>query len=157
MIDVKTLREFIKILEESSLAEIEISDDENSIRLAKPTADAPVVSFNGSAPVQAQAVPAVVEAPKAQPAEKAVPEAAPSKSGKAIKSPMVGVFYSAPSPDKPAFVSVGQTVRKGETVCIIEAMKIMNEIAAEESGTVTEILVENGDVVEYEQPLFIIE
>ena len=141
MIDIETLKEYIKVLEDSSLAEIEISDEEDSIRLAKPSADSPVVAFAPSnAPAAAQAAPA----------------AAPAASGKAIKSPMVGVFYAAPSPDRPPFVNVGDTVKKGDVVCIIEAMKIMNEITATESGTITEVLVENGDVVEYDQPLFTI-
>ncbi len=141
MIDIETLKDYIKVLEDSSLAEIEISDEEDSIRLAKPSADSPVVAFAPSnAPAAAQAAPA----------------AAPATSGKAIKSPMVGVFYAAPSPDRPPFVNVGDTVKKGDVVCIIEAMKIMNEITATESGTITEVLVENGDVVEYDQPLFTI-
>ena len=141
MIDIETLKDYIKGLEDSSLAEIEISDEEDSIRLAKPSADSPVVAFAPSnAPAAAQAAPA----------------AAPATSGKAIKSPMVGVFYAAPSPDRPPFVNVGDTVKKGDVVCIIEAMKIMNEITATESGTITEVLVENGDVVEYDQPLFTI-
>ncbi len=141
MIDIETLKDYIKVLEDSSLAEIEISDEEDSIRLAKPSADSPVVAFAPSnAPAAAQAAPA----------------AAPAASGKAIKSPMVGVFYAAPSPDRPPFVNVGDTVKKGDVVCIIEAMKIMNEITATESGTITEVLVENGDVVEYDQPLFTI-
>ena len=141
MIDIETLKDYIKVLEDSSLAEIEISDEEDSIRLAKPSADSPVVAFAPSnAPAAAQAAPA----------------SAPAVSGKAIKSPMVGVFYAAPSPDRPPFVNVGDTVKKGDVVCIIEAMKIMNEITATESGTITEVLVENGDVVEYDQPLFTI-
>ncbi len=141
MIDIETLKKYIQVLEESSLAEIEISDDDDSIRLAKPNADSPVVAFAPNAPAAGQPA----QAPAA---------AASSASGKTIKSPMVGVFYAAPSPDRPSFVNVGDTVSKGDIVCIIEAMKIMNEIPATESGTITEILVENGDVVEYDQPLF---
>lgn len=142
MIDIETLKEYIKVLEDCSLAEIEISDEEDSIRLAKPSADSPVVAFSaqGTAPQTQSSAPAAPTAPAA--------------SGNAIKSPMVGVFYAAPAPDRPPFVSVGDTVNKGDVVCIIEAMKIMNEITADKSGTITEILVENGDVVEYDQPLF---
>ncbi len=141
MIDIETLKEYIKVLEDCSLAEIEISDEEDSIRLAKPSADSPVVAFsaNGASGVQPQ--------PAAAPAQNAV-------SGETIKSPMVGVFYSAPAPDRPPFVSVGDTVNKGDVICIIEAMKIMNEITADRSGKITEVLVENGDVVEFDQPLF---
>lgn len=142
MIDIETLKEYIKVLEDCSLAEIEISDEEDSIRLAKPSADSPVavLSAQGSAPQTQSSAPAAPTAPAA--------------SCNAIKSPMVGVFYAAPAPDRPPFVSVGDTVNKGDVVCIIEAMKIMNEITADKSGTITEILVENGDVVEYDQPLF---
>ncbi len=140
MIDIETLKEYIKVLEDCSLAEIEISDEEDSIRLAKPSADSPVAAFPAQGAAQAPAQPAA--------------SSAPAPSGKAIKSPMVGVFYAAPSPDRPPFVNVGDTVQKGDVVCIIEAMKIMNEITASESGTISEILVENGDVVEYDQPLF---
>jgi acetyl-CoA carboxylase biotin carboxyl carrier protein len=148
MIDIDTLKEYIKVLEDSSLAEIEISDDEDSIRLAKPTADSPMVSFSSTAP-QAPAEISQQPVSRTQPAPKA-----PVASDKTIKSPMVGVFYAAPSPEKPAFVSVGDTVAKGDVVCIIEAMKIMNEIVADESGTITEVLVNNGDLIEYDQPLF---
>ena len=129
MIDIDTLKEYIKILEDSSLTCIEISDEEDSIRLEreiystdKCTVAQSVQTINDSASVSADA----------------------------IRS----VFYSAPSPDKPAFVSVGDKVEKGQVVCIIEAMKIMNEITADKSGTVCEILVDNGDVVEFDQPLF---
>ena len=154
MIEIGKLKEYIKLLEDSSLAVIEISDEEDSIRLEKPSADSPVVSFNAPGAPAAQPAAEVQPAVNAQPAPAA--PAAPVSAGKAIKSPMVGVFYAAPSPDQPAYVSVGSKVKKGDIVCIIEAMKIMNEITAEESGTITEILVNNGDIVEYEQPLFTI-
>ncbi len=135
MIDIETLKEYIKILEDSSLSCIEISDEEDSIRLEREL----------YAPEAPAAAPQAVAAPAAP---------VPAAAGNAIKSPMVGVFYAAPAPDKPAFVSVGDTINKGDVVCIIEAMKIMNEITADKSGTVTEILVENGDVIEFDQPLF---
>lgn len=148
MINIETLKEYIKVLEESSLTCIELSDEDNTIRLERELYEAAdnVTVQTVQTPV-APVVPAV-EAPAAP--------ATPSVSAKAIKSPMVGVFYAAPAPEKPAFVSVGQTVNKGDVVCIIEAMKIMNEITAEESGTITEVLVNNGDVVEFDQPLFTI-
>ena len=134
MIDIDTLKEYIKILEDSSLTCIEISDKEDSIRLERE------LYSTDNFPV-AQGV-------------QTVNESAGSVSADTIRSPMVGVFYSAPSPDKSAFVSVGDKVEKGQVVCIIEAMKIMNEITADKSGTVCEILVDNGDVVEFDQPLF---
>ena len=143
MIDIETLKEYIKVLEDSSLAVLEVGDEEDTIHLEKPMPDAPAVV--SCAPVQAQ--PAVN-----QPAQSSAP--ASNDNGLSIKSPMVGVFYSAPAPDQPAFVSVGDKVKKGQIICIIEAMKIMNEITADKSGTISEILVDNGDVVEFDQPLF---
>ena len=146
MIDIKTLKEYIKVLEDSSLTCIELSDEDNTIRLERE-----LYEVADNVTVQSVQTPAAPVAP-----ETSATPAAPAVSTKAIKSPMVGVFYAAPAPEKPAFVSVGQTVNKGDVVCIIEAMKIMNEITAEESGTITEILVNNGDVVEFDQPLFTI-
>lgn len=141
MLDIEIVKEYIKILEESSLAVLEVTDEEESIRLEKPMPDSPAVV--ACAPAQAQT-------PVSQPQT----PAASAEGGASIKSPMVGVFYSAPAPDKPAFVSVGDKVEKGQVICIIEAMKIMNEVTADKSGTVCEILVDNGDVVEFDQPLF---
>lgn len=140
MIDIATLKEYIKVLEDSSLQTLELSDGKDSIYLEKPSAAAPA-----AAPVAA--VPAV-NAPAP------VQEAAPADSGKTINAPIVGVFYAAPSPDSEPFVSVGKRVSKGDTVCIIEAMKCMNEIQAEADGEITEVLVNNGDLVEFDQPLF---
>lgn len=137
MIDIATLKEYIKVLEDSSLASIEISDEINSIRLEK----------NGTAGC------AVVNAQPAAVAE--VPEApAAADSGKTLKAPIVGVFYTSPSPDAQPYVSIGKKVKKGDVVCIIEAMKCMNEIQAEEDGEITAVLAVNGELVEYGQPLF---
>lgn len=140
MLDIETVKEYIKVLEESSLAVLEVTDEEESIHLEKPMPEAPAIV--SCAPAQAQTTSNQNQAP------------AEVESGSAIKSPMVGVFYSAPAPDKPAFVNVGDKVEKGQVICIIEAMKIMNEVTADKSGTVCEILVDNGDVVEFDQPLF---
>ena len=140
MIDIATLKEYIKVLEDSSLQTLELSDGKDSIYLEKPSAAAPA-----AAPVAA--VPAVS-------APAPVQEAAPVDSGKTINAPIVGVFYAAPSPDSEPYVSVGKRVSKGDTVCIIEAMKCMNEIQAEADGEITEVLVNNGDLVEFDQPLF---
>ena len=140
MIDIATLKEYIKVLEDSSLQTLELSDGKDSIYLEKPSAAAPA-----AAPVAA--VPAVS-------APAPVQEAAPVDSGKTINAPIVGVFYAAPSPDSEPYVSVGKRVSKGDTVCIIEAMKCMNEIQAEFDGEITEVLVNNGDLVEFDQPLF---
>ena len=140
MIDIATLKEYIKVLEDSSLQTLELSDGKDSIYLEKPSAAAPA-----AAPVAA--VPAVS-------APAPVQEAAHADSGKTINAPIVGVFYAAPSPDSEPYVSVGKRVSKGDTVCIIEAMKCMNEIQAEADGEITEVLVNNGDLVEFDQPLF---
>ena len=137
MIDIATLKEYIKVLEDSSLASIELSDEINSIRLEK-NGTAGCVAVNA----QPAAVAEVPEAPAA------------ADSDKTLKAPIVGVFYTAPSPDAQPYVSVGKKVKKGDVVCIIEAIKCMNEIQAEEDGEITAVLAINGELVEYGQPLF---
>lgn len=140
MIDITTLKEYINVLEESGLQAIELSDGNDSIRLEKPAAAV------ASAPVTVPAAP--VPVPAAEPAP------AKAESGKTINAPIVGVFYAAPSPDSEPYVYVGKKVKKGEIVCIIEAMKCMNEIQAEADGEITEVLAKDGELVEYDQPLF---
>lgn len=147
--DLRKLKKLIDLVEESGIAEIEVTEGEEKVRITRTTAAQPVYST----PVQQQ--PAVMAAPAAVPAE-AVPAAGPDLS-KAMKSPMVGTFYRAASPTSAPFVEVGQTVNAGDTLCIIEAMKLMNEIEADHSGVVKEILVSNGQPVEFGEPLFIIE
>ncbi|ORF24805.1 acetyl-CoA carboxylase, biotin carboxyl carrier protein [Snodgrassella alvi] len=152
--DLRKLKKLIDLVEESGIAEIEVTEGEEKVRITRTTTAQPVYS----APVQQQ--PAVMAAPAAVPAEAApaaaVPAAGPDLS-KAMKSPMVGTFYRAASPTSAPFVEVGQTVNAGDTLCIIEAMKLMNEIEADHSGVVKEILVSNGQPVEFGEPLFIIE
>lgn len=153
MYSVDQIKQLIEILENSNLAVMEITDENNgSIRLEKPQA-APVNAFalnTGSVPVMPTATEAVAQpAPVAQAVAPATQD-----TGASIKSPMVGVFYAAPSPDSDPFVTVGKKVNKGDVVCIVEAMKLMNEITAEQSGTISEICVNNGDIVEYGQTLF---
>lgn len=152
--DLRKLKKLIDLVEESGIAEIEVTEGEEKVRITRTTAAQPVYS----APVQQQ--PAVMAAPAAVPAEAApaaaLPAAGPDLS-KAMKSPMVGTFYRAASPTSAPFVEVGQTVNAGDTLCIIEAMKLMNEIEADHSGVVKEILVSNGQPVEFGEPLFIIE
>lgn len=146
MFSTSEIKELIKVLENSQLSVLELKDSKCSIRLEKPQTVATVPQvITTSAPVESQSV--------AQTVVQETP-AVVAENARTINSPMVGVFYSAPSPDSAPFVSVGKTVNKGDVVCIVEAMKIMNEITAEESGTITEILVNNGDVVEYGQPMF---
>ncbi|MBF1271020.1 MAG: acetyl-CoA carboxylase biotin carboxyl carrier protein [Neisseria sp.] len=150
--DLRKLKKLIDLVEESGIAEIEVTEGEEKVRITRTTAAA--------APVYAAPAPAAapVAAPAVAPAA-AAPAAAPAARdlSNAQKSPMVGTFYRAPGPNAAAFVEVGQQVKAGDTLCIIEAMKLMNEIEAEKSGVVKEILVENGTPVEYGEPLFIIE
>ena len=147
--DLRKLKKLIDLVEESGIAEIEVTEGEEKVRITRTTAAA--------APIYAAPAPAAA-APVAAPAA-AAPAAAPAARdlSNAQKSPMVGTFYRAPGPNAAAFVEVGQQVKAGDTLCIIEAMKLMNEIEAEKSGVVKEILVENGTPVEYGEPLFIIE
>ena len=150
--DLRKLKKLIDLVEESGIAEIEVTEGEEKVRITRTTAAA--------APIYAAPAPAAapVAAPAAAPAA-AAPAAAPAARdlSNAQKSPMVGTFYRAPGPNAAAFVEVGKQVKVGDTLCIIEAMKLMNEIEAEKSGVVKEILVENGTPVEYGEPLFIIE
>ena len=130
------VKEFIEMLEGSSLSVLEIKNgDGSAIRLEKAISTAPAVVMQANAPAS-------------------VNESAPVAEGKTINSPIVGVFYAAPSPDSNPYVSVGQKISKGDTICIVEAMKCMNEIQSELDGEVTEVLVKDGDLVEYGQPLF---
>ena len=152
--DLRKLKNLIDLVEESGIAEIEVTEGEEKVRITRTTAAAAPVY---AAPAPAAAAP-VAAAPAAAPTA-ATPAAAPAARdlSNAQKSPMVGTFYRAPGPNAAAFVEVGQQVKVGDTLCIIEAMKLMNEIEAEKSGVVKEILVENGTPVEYGEPLFIIE
>jgi acetyl-CoA carboxylase biotin carboxyl carrier protein len=150
--DLRKLKTLIDLVSESNISELEITETEGKVRIVKGGGAAPVQYVQTLAAPQAAApAPAGVAAAPAAP----VAEAAPA--GHAVKSPMVGTFYRSSSPGAAAFVEVGSKVNEGDTLCIIEAMKILNEIEADKSGTVTQILGENGQAVEYGQPLFIIE
>jgi acetyl-CoA carboxylase biotin carboxyl carrier protein len=149
--DIRKVKKLIELLEESGIAEIEIHEGEESVRISRYSTTAP-------APIQ-QYAPAPPVAPPA-PVAAAAAESAPEKaafSGHTVNSPMVGTFYTAASPGAPDFVKVGDSVKEGETVCIIEAMKILNQIEADKSGVVKAILVENAQPVEFGQPLIVIE
>ena len=160
--DLRKIKKLIDLLEESNLAEIEIKEGEESVRLSR----APVSGYG-----MMQAPPQMMMAPApAQAAAPAMPMQSPTEAstggtakagnalpdGHVLRAPMVGTFYSSSSPDKPAFVSVGQAVKAGETLAIIEAMKMFNPIEADVSGTIVAILGENGQPVEFDQPLFVI-
>ncbi len=148
--DLRKLKTLIDLVSESNVSELEITEAEGKVRIVK----------GGGAAAQAYAAPPAMTAAAAPPVAATQPlpvAAAPEAAGHAVKSPMVGTFYRSASPGATPFVEVGSTVKAGETVCIIEAMKILNEIEADQSGTVTQILCENGQAVEYGQPLFVIE
>lgn len=150
--DLRKLKTLIDLVSESGVAELEITEGEDRVR---------IVNRNGAAPVQvhqpvtvAQPMPVPVPAPEVAPAPAST---APQQTGTPLTSPMVGTFYRAPSPGADPFVKVGDTVKKGQVVCIIEAMKLLNEVEADMDGTVKEVCVENGQPVEFGQSLFIIE
>ncbi|PIT11849.1 acetyl-CoA carboxylase biotin carboxyl carrier protein [Snodgrassella alvi] len=151
--DLRKLKKLIDLVEESGIAEIEVTEGEEKVRITRTTAATQPIY---AAPMQQQQ-PAVVTAPAAAAEPAAAPAAAGPDLSKAVKSPMVGTFYRAASPNSAPFVEVGQTVNAGDTLCIIEAMKLMNEIEADHSGVVKEILISNGQPVEFGEPLFIIE
>ena len=162
--DIRKIKKLIELLEESSLSEIEIVEGEESVRLSRGgvVSSAPVM-HGVPAPVHAAAWSAPPDASPAIESKPAAPAAAAESEeedavpeGELVRAPMVGTFYSSPSPDADAFVSLGQHVKEGETMCIIEAMKMFNQIEAESSGTVVAVLVENGQPVEFDQPLFVI-
>ncbi len=150
--DIRKVKKLIELLEESGIDELEIREGEESVRISRHS-KTPAQPYYAPAPVAAPAAPAPAAAPIAAVAEA---PSAPKLNGHVVKSPMVGTFYRTPAPTSPAFVEVGQTVKKGDTICIVEAMKMMNHIQAEASGVIESILVENGQPVEFDQPLFTI-
>jgi len=148
--DLRKIKKLIELLEESGLAELEIHEGEESVRLTRPGPAAPAQA--APAPAAAPVEPA--QAPPPGGAEADDEEALPD--GQLVRSPMVGTFYGAPNPDAEPFVTEGQTVQRGETLCLIEAMKMFNQIESEYTGTVAAVLVESGQPVEFDQPLFVI-
>jgi acetyl-CoA carboxylase biotin carboxyl carrier protein len=149
--DLRTLKTLIDLVSESNISELEIAEADGKVRIVKTPAPLP-------APVAAPAHPVYAVAPPPPP-ERALETAAapPAPTGNIVKSPMVGTFYRSASPGSDAFIEIGSTVKVGDPICIIEAMKIMNEIEADAAGTIREILCENGQAVEFGQPLFVIE
>jgi acetyl-CoA carboxylase biotin carboxyl carrier protein len=151
--DLRKLKKLIDLVQESGIAELEITEGEEKVKIVKGGA----VSIAPNAPA---AAPVTVAEPRASAATASAPptatEAPVGQEGHVVKAPMVGTFYRSPSPDSKPFVEVGQAIKEGDTICIIEAMKLMNEIEADASGNVKAILVENGQPVEYGQPLFIL-
>ncbi|HZE92714.1 MAG TPA: acetyl-CoA carboxylase biotin carboxyl carrier protein [Rhizobacter sp.] len=151
--DLRKLKTLIDLVSESNISELEITEADGKVRIVKADPHAVMVAA-APAPMQMPMAGMSAAAPAAPAAE---PPAPPVATGHTVKSPMVGTFYGAASPGAKAFVEVGSSVKEGEPICIIEAMKIMNEIEADKSGTVTQVLCQNGQAVEFGQPLFIIE
>ncbi|ECU2706546.1 acetyl-CoA carboxylase biotin carboxyl carrier protein [Salmonella enterica subsp. enterica serovar Typhimurium] len=155
--DIRKIKKLIELVEESGISELEISEGEESVRISRTTANAgfPVMQQAYAAPMMQQPALSNAVAPAATPAMEA--PAAAEISGHIVRSPMVGTFYRTPSPDAKVFIEVGQKVNVGDTLCIVEAMKMMNQIEADKAGTVKAILVESGQPVEFDEPLVVIE
>lgn len=147
--DLRKLKKLIDLVEESGISELELTEDGEKVRISRNfTSNAPAPQYNYAPPAQYAVAPATAAAEIAAPAV--------ADEGHAVKSPMVGTFYRSPSPDAKAFVEVGDTVNVGDTLCIIEAMKLLNEIESDKAGVLKKILVDNGQAIEYGEPLFII-
>ena len=153
--DIRKVKKLIELLEESNINELEITEGEESVRISRGM---PAVTYAAPAPVAPApiaAAPVAAAAPTAAPAP-ATGSAPDALEGHVVRSPMVGSFYGSPAPGSPTFVTVGQTVAQGDVLCIIEAMKMMNQIEADKAGTIGAILVEDGEPVEFDQPMFTI-
>jgi acetyl-CoA carboxylase biotin carboxyl carrier protein len=157
--DLRKLKTLIDLVSESNVSELEITEAEGKVRIVKSAPAAAVAQVMAAAPAAPVSAAPVQSAADTSAALAAAAAAAPAAepTGHIVKSPMVGTFYRSSSPGAKAFAEIGQTIKEGETICIVEAMKILNEIEADKSGTITQILVENGQAVEYGQPLFVIE
>ena len=149
--DIRKIKKLIELVEESGIAELEIAEGEESVRISRNGTAAPAPIQYAAAPMPAPTAAPVAAAAEAPAAAPAVP------AGHHVLSPMVGTFYRSPSPEAKSFVEVGQTVSAGDTLCIVEAMKLFNEIESEISGTIVKVLVENSSPVEYDQPLFLVD
>jgi acetyl-CoA carboxylase biotin carboxyl carrier protein len=145
--DIRKVKKLIELLEQSNINELEINEGDESVRISRGGTAVTYAAAPAPAPV------AAAPAPTAAPVAEAAAPAAEEPAGHAVKSPMVGTFYASPAPGSPAFVSVGQTVAAGDVICIIEAMKMMNQIEADKAGTIGAILVEDGEAVEFDQPI----
>ncbi|MET4579205.1 acetyl-CoA carboxylase biotin carboxyl carrier protein [Ottowia thiooxydans] len=155
--DLRKLKTLIDLVSESNVSELEITEAEGKVRIVKGMPSQAQAVVYGPAPVQAPEAVPTSAAPAAAPLKEAEASSDAPEAGFVVKSPMVGTFYRSASPGAKPFVEVGSQVKEGDTVCIVEAMKILNEIEADKSGTIKKILGENGQAVEYGQPLFVIE
>ena len=154
--DIRKIKKLIELVEESGITELEVQEEEGTVRISRA---APAIA---PAAVQYAAAPVVAQAPAAAPAQAPAaatpaPAASDELSGHLVRSPMVGTFYRSPSPEAKAFVEVGQPVKVGDALCIVEAMKMMNRIEADKAGVVKAILINDGDAVEFDEPLIVIE
>lgn len=157
IMDIRKIKKLIELVEESGITELEVSEEEGTVRISRAApAVAPAAVQYVAAP-QAAPAPAATPAPAAQTAPAAAPAPTAEVAGHAILSPMVGTFYRSPSPEAAPFVEVGKTVKVGDTLCIVEAMKMMNRIESDKAGVIKAILVNDGEAVEFDQKLFIIE
>ena len=154
--DIRKIKKLIELVEESGITELEVQEEEGTVRISRAApAVAPAAIQYAAAPVAPVATPAA--APAAAPAEAPAEAPAAEVSGHQVRSPMVGTFYRSPSPEAKAFVEVGQTVKVGDALCIVEAMKMMNRIESDKAGVIKAILVNDGEAVEFDQPLIVIE
>ncbi len=154
--DLRKLKTLIDLVSESGISELEVNEGEDRVRIVNASSAAPAGQVVYAAPAPTQTMQAAPAASAAPAATAPVIEEAPAETGFVARSPMVGTFYRAPNPESPNFVNVGDTVKVGQTLCIIEAMKLLNEIESEKDGVIKQILCENGQGVEFDQPLFII-
>lgn len=156
--DIRKVKKLIELLDESGIAEIEISEGDDSVRISRYSQHAAPAAYPAAQPAAPQTPPPIqAAAAPAATAPAAVPASEPEEDGYAITAPMVGTYYSSPTPGGPSYVQVGDRVEEGDTLCIVEAMKMMNQIEAEVAGTVKTIRAQNGDPVEYGQVLFVID
>lgn len=151
--DIRKVKKLIELLEESGIAEIEIKEGEESVRISRTSSTATAMPIQYAAPPAPSAAPATTAAPTAETSS----NESEIVSGHQVTSPMVGTFYEAPSPGAAPFTEIGKSVKEGDVLCIIEAMKMLNQIECDKAGTVKAILVENGQPVEFGQPLFVID
>lgn len=149
--DIRKVKKLIELLEESDISEIEIQEGEESVRISRHPNGAPMASY--PMPAAPQAAPATMPAPPSAPTEAEPEVAAAAYRGVSVNSPMVGTFYRSPAPGSKSFVEIGDSVKKGDTICIVEAMKMMNQIEADRDGVIEAILVEDGEPVEFDQPM----
>lgn len=150
--DIRKIKKLIELLEESNVEELEIKEGEESVRISRGSKNA----VAATQVMPAMAPQPIAQAPSVQPIAAPAAPVAAAPSGHEVKSPMVGTFYKSPSPGSPSFIEVGQTVKAGEVICIVEAMKMMNQIESDKSGVVEAILLEDGEPVEFDQPMVII-